>query len=60
MDLGRTIPILRTFDEAKAKELCVNFLGFQVNHERRFSQQVALYVQTTPRTCRLPILSVTD
>jgi Glyoxalase superfamily protein len=30
MSLGKTVPILRMFDEAKAKEFYVDFLGFSV------------------------------
>ena len=36
MSLGKTVPILRMFDEAKAKEFYVDFLGFAVDWEHRF------------------------
>ncbi len=35
MSLGRATPILRIFDEAKAKEFYVGFLGFKVDWEHR-------------------------
>ena len=34
--LGRITPILRIFDEAKAREFYVDFLGFKVDWEHRF------------------------
>jgi catechol 2,3-dioxygenase-like lactoylglutathione lyase family enzyme len=36
MGFGKTTPILRIFDEAKAKEFYVEFLGFRVDWEHRF------------------------
>jgi catechol 2,3-dioxygenase-like lactoylglutathione lyase family enzyme len=36
MTLGKTTPILRIFDEAKAREFYVDFLGFKVDWEHRF------------------------
>ena len=32
----RTVPVLRSFDEAKAREFYVDFLGFTVEWEHRF------------------------
>ena len=43
--LERTIPILRIFDVAKAKEFYVEFLGFQVEWEHRFDENAPLYLQ---------------
>jgi hypothetical protein len=31
VSLGRTTPILRIFDEAKAREFYVDFLGFDID-----------------------------
>ncbi|MCU0929108.1 MAG: VOC family protein [Burkholderiaceae bacterium] len=36
MSLSRTTPILRIFDEAKAREFYLDFLGFEVVFEHRF------------------------
>ena len=36
MRLKRTTPILRIFDEARAREFYVHFLGFKVDWEHRF------------------------
>lgn len=41
MILSTTIPILRIFDEAKAKEFYVAFLGFSVDWEHRFGERRA-------------------
>jgi catechol 2,3-dioxygenase-like lactoylglutathione lyase family enzyme len=39
------IPILRIFDEAKAREFYVDYLGFQVDWEHRFEADFPLYMQ---------------
>ncbi len=36
MKFGAVTPILRIFDEAKAREFYVDFLGFTVDFEHRF------------------------
>ena len=43
MKLGRTTPILRIFDLAKAKEFYVDFLGFKVDWQHRFEPDLPLY-----------------
>ncbi len=40
----RTIPILRSLDEAKAKEFYVGFLGFSIDFEHRFEPDMPLYM----------------
>jgi uncharacterized glyoxalase superfamily protein PhnB len=40
----RCSPILRIFDEKKAREFYCDFLGFQVAFEHRFSEGMPLYV----------------
>jgi hypothetical protein len=40
----RTIPILRSFDEAKAKEFYVGFLGFSIDFEHRYELDMPLYM----------------
>jgi len=49
----QTIPILRIFDEAKAREFYVGFLGFQVDWEHRFEPGLPLYMQVTRGGCTL-------
>lgn len=43
----RAIPILRIFDEAKAREFYVDFLGFAVDWEHRFAPDLPLYMQVS-------------
>ena len=47
MSFGRVIPILRIFDEAKAREFYVDFLGFAVDWEHRFEPGTPLYCQVS-------------
>ncbi|MGQ4877248.1 glyoxalase superfamily protein [Billgrantia sp. LNSP4103-1] len=53
MSFGRTTPILRIFDEAKAREFYVEFLGFQVDWEHRFEPGLPLYMQISKDGCVL-------
>jgi uncharacterized glyoxalase superfamily protein PhnB len=53
MTFGRTTPILRIFDEAKAKEFYVDFLGFNVDWEHRFEPGLPLYLQISRDGCVL-------
>jgi catechol 2,3-dioxygenase-like lactoylglutathione lyase family enzyme len=39
------IPIIRIFDEAKAREFYVDYLGFRVDWEHRFEVDFPLYMQ---------------
>jgi len=41
------IPILRSFDEAKAKEFYVGFLGFTLDWKHRFDKNAPLYMQVS-------------
>ena len=43
----RTVPILRSFDEAKAREFYVDWLGFTVDWEHRFEPDTPLYMQVS-------------
>src|SRR5271163_4219210 len=43
----QTAPILRIFDESKAKEFYLGFLGFQLDFEHRFSDNSPLYMQVS-------------
>jgi len=42
--LERTVPILRIFDVAKAKEFYVDYLGFSVEFEHRFHENAPLFI----------------
>ena len=53
MKLGSVTPILRIFDETKAREFYVGFLGFQVDWEHRFEPGLPLYVQVSRGGCVL-------
>lgn len=41
---NQAIPIFRMFDEAKAREFYLGFLGFSVEFERRFEPGLPLYL----------------
>jgi uncharacterized glyoxalase superfamily protein PhnB len=41
----KAIPVLRIFDEAKAREFYLGFLGFKVDWEHRFEDGLPLYLQ---------------
>ncbi len=43
----RTTPILRSFDQAKAREFYVDFLGFSVDWEHRFEPGLPLFMQVS-------------
>ncbi len=49
----QTIPILRIFSEAKAREFYVDFLGFRVDWEHRFEEGTPLYMQVSRWGCVL-------
>ena len=53
MPFGNTTPVLRIFDEVKAKEFYVDFLGFTVDWEHRFEEGLPLYVQISKDDCVL-------
>jgi len=50
---GTVTPILRIFDEAKAREFYVEFLGFTVDWEHRFEPDLPLYMQVLKGDCVL-------
>jgi len=45
--LSRVTPVLRIFDEAKAREFYVDFLGCRVDWEHRFDPQAPVYMQVS-------------
>ena len=53
MGLRKTTPILRIFDEVKAKEFYVEFLGFKIDWEHRFEDGLPLYMQISKEGCTL-------
>ena len=53
MSFGKTTPILRLFDEAKAREFYVDFLGFKIDWEHRFGEGMPLYMQVSKGGCVL-------
>lgn len=53
MGLGKVTPILRSFDEAKAREFYLGFLGFRIDWEHRFEPGFPLYLQVSRDGCVL-------
>lgn len=53
MQLSTVTPILRIFDEAKAREFYAGFLGFRVDWEHRFEPGLPLYLQVARDGCVL-------
>lgn len=45
VQLKPAIPVLRSFDEAKAREFYIDFLGFSVDWEHRQGRNAPLYMQ---------------
>jgi catechol 2,3-dioxygenase-like lactoylglutathione lyase family enzyme len=53
MKFVQTIPIVRIFDPAKAREFYIGFLGFRVDWEHRFDANAPLYMQISRGSCVL-------
>ena len=53
MKLGKTTPIVRIFDEAKAREFYRDFLGFAIVFEHRFEPGMPLYMGLRRDDCVL-------
>ncbi|HJR20529.1 MAG TPA: glyoxalase superfamily protein [Dongiaceae bacterium] len=49
----QTIPILRIFSVDKAKEFYLDFLGFSLDWEHRFADDLPLYMQISRGSLRL-------
>ncbi len=47
------VPVLRSFDEAKAREFYVDFLGFEVTFEHRFGDDFPLYMGVRKGACHV-------
>jgi catechol 2,3-dioxygenase-like lactoylglutathione lyase family enzyme len=50
---GPPTPILRSFDERRAKRFYVDFLGFEVEFEHRFETDSPLYMGLRKGDCRV-------
>jgi uncharacterized glyoxalase superfamily protein PhnB len=55
MKFSQIIPILRSFDEGKALEFYVEWLGFKVDFKHRFEPELPLYMQVSRGDCVLNI-----
>ncbi len=55
MKMQHPIPILRSFDEAKAREFYIEFLGFEILFEHRFEEGLPLYMGVIRGNCVLHI-----
>jgi uncharacterized glyoxalase superfamily protein PhnB len=55
MKVSAPIPVLRIFDEAKAAEFYVGFLGFKVDFQHRFEPGAPLYQQVSLGDCKLQL-----
>jgi catechol 2,3-dioxygenase-like lactoylglutathione lyase family enzyme len=53
MEVLQTVPILRIFDVAKAKEFYLHYLGFRTDWEHRFEPGLPLYLQVSKGGCVL-------
>lgn len=51
MHCGKTTPILRIFDEEKAREFYIDFLEFGVDWEHHFEDGLPLYMQISKSDC---------
>ena len=47
MNFGPVIPVLRSFDEARARAFYLDYLGFVVDWEHRFEPHLPLYMQVS-------------
>jgi uncharacterized glyoxalase superfamily protein PhnB len=47
VEFQRTIPLLRIFSVQKAKEFYVDYLGFNVDWEHRFEENLPVYMQVS-------------
>ncbi len=53
MTLGHPTPILRSFDQARAKAFYLDFLGFELVFEHRFEPGLPLYMGVRRGDCVL-------
>lgn len=50
---GAPTPVLRSFDEARAKAFYIGFLGFELEFEHRFEPGLPLYMGLRKGACAL-------
>ena len=50
---NNSIPIFRIFDEAKAQEFYLDYLGFEVNLEHRYEENAPLYIGIIRNGCEI-------
>ncbi len=55
MKVGPAVPILRSFDEARARSFYLDFLGFELVFEHRFDSQAPLYMGVRKGDCVLHV-----
>ncbi len=55
MAFGPSVPILRSFDEAQARDFYLRYLGFEVLFEHRFGEGMPLYMGIRRGGCELHI-----
>jgi catechol 2,3-dioxygenase-like lactoylglutathione lyase family enzyme len=53
MSFGPIVPILRIFEETKAREFYRDFLGFAIDWEHRFESDLPLYMSVSREGCVL-------
>lgn len=53
MELGGCIPVVRMFDEAKAREFYLGYLGFAIEFEHRFGPNMPLYMAVMRGGCKI-------
>jgi catechol 2,3-dioxygenase-like lactoylglutathione lyase family enzyme len=53
MHFAAPTPILRIFDEPKAREFYIDWLGFKVDWEHRFEPDMPIYMQVSRGDCTL-------
>jgi catechol 2,3-dioxygenase-like lactoylglutathione lyase family enzyme len=51
MKFHPVIPILRSFDEQKAREFYIDWLGFKIDWEHRFAPETPLFMQVSRGEC---------
>ena len=47
------VPIIRIFDELKAKDFYIDFLGFSLDWEHRHTPELPLYLGISSNACTL-------
>ncbi|OIQ31650.1 MAG: bleomycin resistance family protein [Alphaproteobacteria bacterium MedPE-SWcel] len=52
-EISPAIPVIRIFDEQKARDFYLEYLGFVVDWEHRFEEDLPLYMQVSRSGCVL-------